>query len=112
VHRDPLIFAFFLRGKANISGGGVFCVGTLIFFLRGSNFIDLVHRGGGCTLNGMAPASSPVALLVKFVGRGQRETLEDRVLIEGSEGNDFNFFRLPSMHHNRFFQPLVYIYLN
>ena len=29
------------------------CVGTVIFFLRGSNFIDLLHRGV-CTLNAMA----------------------------------------------------------
>ena len=59
VHRDPLIFAFFLRGKANISGGGVFCVGTLIFFLRGSNFIDLVHRGGGVYIKWNGPCLVP-----------------------------------------------------
>ena len=46
MHRHPLIFAFFLRG------GGCLCR-YFDFFLRGSNFIDVVHRGV-CTLNGMA----------------------------------------------------------
>jgi hypothetical protein len=46
VHRHPLIFAFFLRGKAIISGGCL-CWHFDLFFLRGSNFTDLVHGGGG-----------------------------------------------------------------
>jgi hypothetical protein len=36
--------------------GGVFVSALWSFFLRGSNFIDLIHRGV-CILNGMAPAA-------------------------------------------------------
>ena len=49
MHRHPLIFAFFLRGKEkflNFWGGGV-CVGTLIFFLRVQILLTSSIGGGG-----------------------------------------------------------------
>ena len=49
--------------------GGV-CVGTLIlFFLRGSNFIDLVHRGV-CILNGMARSNLNMDMAPKALRQG------------------------------------------
>ena len=50
-----LRFFWGVRQKFLNFWGVCVCVGNLIFFfLRGSNFIDLVHGGGGGTLNGMA----------------------------------------------------------
>jgi hypothetical protein len=44
---SSLMFAFFRRGKAKISGGGV-CVGTLIFFFLGVQILlNWSIRGGG-----------------------------------------------------------------
>ena len=64
VHRHPLIF-FFWGVRQKFLGGGVFVSALWSFFLRGSNFIDLVHRGV-CTILWQARSPKNVHFVTSY----------------------------------------------